>query len=101
MTCEHEDFAVFCDVGRIAASDDDPTIIGYTLDVRGECTECAEQLIFHGEGLPSGLLPDRPCLSFDGKELRIPARMESDPPDFGLNLGGFTVRYQPPDRRDN
>ena len=94
--CPHEDFAAFVDVGRIKASDDNPTIVGYSAEVRIDCAHCGEPFRFIG--MPAGVLPDRPACSVDEKEARLPIRPASGDPDFGLGIPGFTVAYREDDR---
>lgn len=92
MTCEHEDFSAVVEVNRLAASDDDPTIVGYSADVRVECASCGERFVF--VGAPVGLLPTKPACSVDGLELRVPLRPQSADPHFGMGLAGFAARVR-------
>lgn len=98
MTCEHEDFAAFVDVARLTANDDDPTIIGYTAEIRIDCAQCGESFVFRG--IPVGVLPGQPTTSVDGRELRAPLAPASDP-EFGSSGMGFTVRMTDQTRSDN
>jgi hypothetical protein len=83
--CPHEDFDAFVDVARITAGDNDPTVIGYTAEIRVNCRACGEP--FRWTGVPAGLSPRQPTCSVDGTELRAPLRPASADPDFGLGLG--------------
>lgn len=90
--CAHEDFAAFVEVARIAASDDDPTIVGFAAEVRIHCVQCDEPFRFIG--VPAGMLPNRPTCSVDEAELRAPIRPASSDSDFGLGIPGFAVTYR-------
>lgn len=91
--CLHEDFDVFVGVHRLTASDTDPTIVGYTADVKVNCRDCSEP--FRWIGVPAGSSPKRPACSVDETELHAPLRPASADPDFGLGLPGFAVNYRP------
>lgn len=67
--CEHLEFAVHADVNRLTASDGG-SVSGYAVDITINCAECG--LPFAWRGLPFGLSPMEPRLSFDGLELRAP-----------------------------
>lgn len=90
--CPHENFAAHVDVGRLAAGDDDPTIVGYVAEVRIACVDCDEPFRFIG--MPAGALADRPACSPNETEARLPLRPASSDPDFGLGLPGFAVRFR-------
>lgn len=97
--CRHPDFAAFADVGRIVppeweGREDDPDapVIGFSAEFRINCVACGVHFVFFGQGLPVGMLRDRPCISADGQELRVPLRPESGDPHLGLGLGGFQAR---------
>lgn len=90
--CTHENFDAFVDVGRITASDNDPTVIGYSAEIRVNCRDCSEP--FRWTGVPAGLSPRQPMCSVDETELRAPLRPASADPDFGLGLPGFSVNYR-------
>lgn len=95
--CEHEDWHAFVDIVRISEVEDGP-IGGYTCQVRAECAECSAPMIWHVPDF--GLLSDRPTVSVNGQELRLPGRPATEPDDFGLQLPGFSIRgFQP--RSDN
>lgn len=91
MTCLHENFTARVDVNRIT-EDDEVTLAGFYADVRVWCADCDETFVFHGGNLPIGLLPDRPCISVDGAELRVPLRPQSSDPHYGMGLPGFIAR---------
>jgi hypothetical protein len=87
--CDHEDWSAVVGVGRITDEEDTP-VTGYAVEVRANCTACGVPLIWH---VPDyGMLPDRPTVSVDGQELRLPARPADTPEDFGLQLPGFSIR---------
>lgn len=88
--CPHENFAANVEVNRLTASDDDPTVIGYTADIRVECAQCGEK--FRWIGVPAGMSPVHPAVSVDETELRAPIRPASTDPDFGLGIPGFAIR---------
>lgn len=90
--CAHEDFNVHVEVNRLARSDDDPTIIGYSADIRVECAQCKEP--FRWNGVQAGLSPAHPMCSIDEKTLSAPLRPASADPDFGLGLPGYAVTYR-------
>lgn len=103
MGCEHQDFVAVVDVNRIQASSDQP-MEHLTCYVRVECAACHEPMVFHGEGLPVGLLWDRPTISAAGTELHVPCRPQSEDPNWGRGAPGFVVRAGegfPPPRTDN
>ncbi len=91
LPCPHEHFAASVDVGRITASDDDPTVIAYETSISIECAHCAEK--FRWTGLQAGVARDRPMCSPDEFELRAPIRPASADPDFGLGIPGFAVTW--------
>lgn len=91
--CPHENFDAFVDVGRITASEDNPTVIGYSAEIRVNCRDCGEP--FRWTGVPAGVSPREPMCSVDETELRAPLRPASADPDFGLGLPGFSVRFRP------
>ncbi len=91
--CDHEHFDAVVEVCRVTASDDDPTVVGYTADIRVTCASCQEP--FRWCGVPVGASPAHPMCSVDERTLRAPLRPASADPDFGLGLPGFTIRYRP------
>ncbi|WP_426568135.1 hypothetical protein [Streptomyces canus] len=90
--CPHENFDAFVEVNRLTASDDAPTAIGYSADIKVRCHDCGEP--FRWTGVQAGLSPRGPMCSVDETELRAPLRPASADPDFGLGLPGFSVRYR-------
>jgi hypothetical protein len=68
---------------------DEFQVLGFTAEIRIQCTGCAERFQFMG--LPVGLLAHRPSSSPDGTELRVPIRPPSAGETFGLNLPGSSV----------
>ncbi|MFI1535511.1 hypothetical protein [Streptomyces anandii] len=92
--CPHEDFHAVVQVDRITASDDDPTVIGYSATITVTCTACEEP--FRWTGVPAGTSPRAPMCSADETELRAPLRPASADPDFGLGLPGFAINYRQP-----
>jgi hypothetical protein len=90
--CPHENFAANVDVNRLTASDDDPTVIGFSADIRVECADCGERMRW--SGVQAGLKPDRPMCSVDEFELRAPLRPASADRDFGLGIPGFAVSWR-------
>jgi len=93
--CPHATFSAVVDVSRITASNDDPTVIGYSASIWVACVDCTEQ--FRWIGVPAGASPCHPVCSSDETELRAPLRPASSDPDFGLGLPGFAIRYHGPD----
>lgn len=91
--CPHEDFDAFVDVGRITASESDPTtVLWYAAHIKVNCADCGEP--FRWTGVPAGLSPRQPMCSVDEVELRAPLRPASADPDFGLGIPGFAVTYR-------
>lgn len=86
MTCEHPDFLADVEVNRLKRSDDDPTVIGFTADVRIWCALCQEAMVF--VGAPLGLAASHPTASIDRSTLHAPLR-----PQFGEagEWPGFSV----------
>lgn len=95
--CLHENFDVFAAVLRLTASDDDPTVIAYTAEIKIECANCQERFRFIG--VQAGDMPSRPMCSPDEFELRAPIRPASADSDFGLGIPGFAVTFREGDSR--
>ena len=91
QACAHEDFRSDVTVHRHTRSDDDPTVIGYSANIRVACSRCLEPFIFVGP--PVGVLPNEPTISVDAQELRTPLRPTSDP-TIGAGLAGFRVNFK-------
>lgn len=94
--CRHEDFAVFAEVNRVTAGDDDPTVVAFSVDIRIDCAQCGEP--FRWTGLQPGLSRSKPMCNVDETELRAPIRPSSADPGFGTGLPGFAVFF--PDSSD-
>jgi hypothetical protein len=92
LPCPHEDFTATVEVCRHAASDDDPTIVGYSAEIQVRCVACDEP--FRWTGVPCGLSMSHPTCSPDETELHAPLRPASADPDFGMGLPGFSVTYR-------
>lgn len=90
--CPHQDFEAFVDVNRLTATDSDPTVIGYSANIRVQCANCHEP--FRWTGLQAGVSPARPTCSIDETTMHAPLRPASADPDFGLGLPGFAVNYR-------
>lgn len=88
MNCPHMNFAVQANVGRLLRSDEDSTIVGFTMDVTVKCTECNKPFEF--VGLPMGYSPYRPMCSVDGQEARMPIKPVGE--QMAIGLPEFTVR---------
>lgn len=93
--CPHENFDAYVAVNRLTVSDDDPTVRGYSADIRVNCRDCDEP--FRWTGLPAGLSPAHPMCNIDETVLSAPLRPASADPDFGLGLPGYAVRAIPTD----
>lgn len=91
--CPHENFDAYVDVARRTKSDTDPTVVGYTAEIRVTCRDCQEP--FRWTGLQAGLSSARPMCSVDETELLAPLRPASADPDFGLGLPGYAVTWRP------
>lgn len=92
LPCPHEDFAASVDVNRRTASDDDPTVIGYSADIAVSCVRCGEP--FRWTGLQAGLSSGRPMCNVDETVMSAPLRPASADPDFGLGLPGYAIGYR-------
>lgn len=98
--CKHPDFAAFADVNRLFENPEDEARAlelmpdGFSLELRVHCTVCDEPFVFFAEGLPVGLVRDRPAINPDGTELRCPIRPQSADPLHGLGLAGFVTRVE-------
>jgi hypothetical protein len=92
--CHHEEFESSVGVGRLVDDDTKPIAeqvrTGLIIEVRSRCRQCGAPVVFHCPDF--GMVADRPTVSVDGQELRLPARLATDPEDFGLQLPGFTIR---------
>lgn len=91
--CPHKDFTASVDINRLTASDNDPTVVGYSAEITVHCADCSEP--FRWTGLAAGLSPRHPMCSIDEATLIAPLRPSSADPDFGLGLPGYAVGYRP------
>lgn len=87
MVCEHENFSVNADIGRLSMVDGGP-ITHYCADVSVSCADCGQKFQF--VGLPLGCSAYRPTVSMDGLELRAPLMPEGVKVPDGIP--GFDVR---------
>lgn len=71
MACPHMNFKTMARVGRLTDGDDGE-VVAYAVDLKVWCVDCGEQ--FEWMGLPGGVSPDHPTVSFDRLELRAPIR---------------------------
>lgn len=90
--CPHVDMHMDGDVQRLTASEDDPTVMAYIVELSIRCVACQER--FRWTGVPAGLMPDRPACSPDEFVLHAPIRPASADPDFGLGIPGFAIQYR-------
>lgn len=88
MTCLHQNFRADVKVGRLAAEGSD-TIVGFTADIKVECSECGKPFEFIG--LPMGYSPGQPMVSVDGQEARMPIKPEGEAMPMD-KLIGFSIR---------
>lgn len=88
MICQHMNFAVHANVGRLLRSEEDTTIVGFTMDVTVKCTDCDKPFEF--VGLPMGSSPYRPMCSVDGIEARMPIKPVGEA--MAIGLPELTVR---------
>lgn len=101
--CQHLDFVARVDVHRLYEHDYgegplDPATLpspdGYLAEVHVECAQCHEPFVFFAEGLPVGVVRERPTISMDATELRCPVRPQSSDPTLGLGLAGVRARLE-------
>lgn len=88
--CEHMNFDVHANVARLQKSEEDPTIIAFSVDLRCKCHECG--MPFEWVGLPLGFSHYRPTVSIDGQEMRAPLVPQGGTVPEGL--AGFSVTMQ-------
>ena len=60
------------------------------LEVTAKCTICGTSMVFRG---PTGIGPDQPACSLDGKEIRLPFLGEGE--ELTGKPIGYSVRSQP------
>ncbi|MBL6275350.1 hypothetical protein JMF97_04140 [Micromonospora fiedleri] len=94
--CLHTDMHLDADVQRLTASDDDPTVVAYIVELQVRCLACQER--FRWVGVPAGLMPGRPACSPDEFTLHAPIRPSTADPDFGLGIPGFAIQYRDGER---
>ena len=90
--CPHHNFEVDAEVHCLVVSDDDPTPIGYSAEIRTRCGDCGEP--FRWTGLDAGWSPARPMCSVDETVLNAPLRPASADPDFGLGIPGYAIHMR-------
>lgn len=100
MSCAHTDFVAAIDVGRIATDDDSLSrdeIDHYVADITVNCADCGAAFGFRVPDV--GLLPDRPSVSPDALEMRVPlispSELELLGPLAAMRVGkgiGFAIR---------
>ena len=88
MDCEHFNFNVHAEVGRLTESDSDPTVIAYTCGLTVLCRDCGQKFEFIG--LPLGFSHYHPTVSMDGLKAEIPLMIPGKPPRAGLP--GYSVK---------
>lgn len=75
--CEHTEFEASVTVNRLE------DVKRFAADVRIKCRECGKPFQFIG--LPGGLAPDRPTVSVDWTEARLP--IQPAPREFDYPIG--------------
>lgn len=90
--CQHPDMHLDADVQRLTATDDDPTVVAYIVELQIRCLGCQER--FRWSGVPAGLMPDRPACSPDEFTMYAPIRPGSADRDFGLGIPGYAIQYR-------
>jgi len=81
--CSHEHFMADVDVHRLTGIESGP-VTGFAADVRINCAVCGQVFIFLCPD--GGVLPDRPTVSVDCAELRVPIA-PSDRPEMRVETG--------------
>lgn len=81
MSCKHLSFQASVSVCRLTDDSDPEKVVGFASDIRINCNDCG--MPFEFIGLPSGvsITNSKPMVSIDGKELRAPLKLSSDPAD--------------------
>jgi hypothetical protein len=73
--CPHQHFVADVVVLVVVRSHADPTLLGRVADISITCGACGERFVFEGgDQAPEGTLPDRPSVSVDNLELRVPIK---------------------------
>jgi hypothetical protein len=88
--CPHENFSAKVDVNRITRGDDGP-VYAFAADVAIKCADCGQPFVFLCPD--GGVLPDRPAVSVDAQEIRLPLAPADAPEDFMMDMG-FTVKVR-------
>lgn len=82
--CEHNEFEASVTVNRLE------DVKRFVADVHIKCRECGKPFQFLG--LPGGLAPDRPTVSVDGTEARLPIVPEDEDKPRTSGYPGFSLR---------
>ena len=77
MTCAHLNFTCNATVNRISDVDEGP-VLSYTVDLELHCSDCGKPFTFLGMSV--GMQPDRPTVSADHTEARLPVKPASEFP---------------------
>ncbi len=77
--CEHYNFYSQCRVGRLTDGEDGP-VTGYHADIKIKCMDCGQSFEF--VGLPGGFNFQKPTVSFDATEARLPIKPSVHDADF-------------------
>ena len=85
-TCGHENFGANVEVERLQDGEGG-RVTGFMAGVRVACLDCGAPFGFRCEDV--GLQPDRPTMSVDGLELRVPL---VSPEGYTPAFPGFRVR---------
>lgn len=83
FTCEHPHFMVNADINRLTRDEGGP-VYAFAADFHVNCTVCGLQFVFLCPD--GGVLPDRPTISVDGTELRVPL-VPADQPEMRSEVG--------------
>jgi hypothetical protein len=89
MDCQHMNFAVAANVGRIKARDEDELPSAFTVDLKIECSECHHPFEF--VGLPMGLSMSEASVSVDGLEAHLPIVPQGVAMPGAMKMAGFKV----------
>lgn len=92
MPCEHENFDVMANIGRLTPAPGVPVPMRFQADIRIVCRDCGEPFRFIG--LPAGVDLNGASVSIDGTEGRfaIAPRSQVLVPLHDRECGGFTMR---------
>lgn len=85
-SCEHHHFSAKVDVNRI--TDEAGAVNAFAVDLAVRCADCGEDFAFLCSDV--GVLPDRPAVSVDRREMRLPIAPVTQPDAYRLS-GGFRV----------